>query len=72
MEIEFEIITPTTIMITRPTGSGKTELVSRMMTSDIFSQSITEIRYHYEAWQEKFENMEKTMQDIVLLKVFLD
>ena len=58
MEVNFELLTPTTIMITGPTGSGKTELVSRMMTSDLFSQPISEIRYHYGAWQEKFKEME--------------
>ena len=57
--VEFVLPTPTTILIAGPTGSGKTEMVSRMLrdSSGYFSEDIHEIRYHYGAWQERFASM---------------
>ena len=53
------MITPTTIMVVGPTGSGKTEVVMKMLTrdGDFFDTPVSRVRYHYGAWQEKFERI---------------
>jgi len=58
-KFEFVLPTPTTILVAGPTGSGKTELVSRMLedSQGFFANDIHEIRYHYGAWQERFALM---------------
>ena len=60
-KVEFVLPTPTTILVAGPTGSGKTELVSRMLRDSrgYFSDDIHEIRYHYGAWQERFDSMKQ-------------
>ena len=60
-KVEFVLPTPTTILVAGPTGSGKTELVSRMLRDSrgYFSDDIHEIRYHYGAWQDRFDLMKQ-------------
>ena len=59
MEVRHGISTPTTVMVVGPTGCGKTELVFKMLLSDIvFLPAPTRIMYHYGAWQTRFKEVE--------------
>ena len=61
MEARHEISTPTTVMVVRSTGCGKTELVFKILLSDrVFLPVPTRIRYHYGAWQNRFAELEAT------------
>ena len=61
MEVYYEMYTPTTIMVAGPTGSGKTELVIKMLgNGGAFVSPPKEIRYHYGAWQTRFADIEAT------------
>lgn len=59
MEVRYSVFTPTTMIVAGPTGSGKTELVFRMLgEGGVFDHPPSEIRYHYGAWQKRFEDVE--------------
>ena len=55
MEVRHEISIPTTVMVVRPTGCDKKELVFKILLLDrVFLPVPTRIRYQYGAWQNRF------------------
>ena len=70
MKVSHEISTPTTVMDDGSTGSGKTELVFKILLLDkSVLPSSARIMYHYGAWQKRFAEVEAADQRVDLSKV---
>jgi len=59
-EVDLRLKSPSTVMVSGPTGSGKTVLLSRLirMSQEVSDPPPKEIIYCYGVWQKKFEELE--------------
>ena len=54
----FRFFSPTTAMITGPTGSGKTKFVFKLLENlnTMFDVPVDKVYYFYGVWQDSFDN----------------
>ena len=54
----FRFISPTTAVITGPTGSGKTNFVFKILENlnAMFEVPVEKVYFFYGAWQDSFDN----------------
>ena len=56
---DYTFITPTTMIISGATGSGKTTWLKKLLSHpDMFSTKPDRIIYCYGTWQDTFEDMD--------------
>lgn len=53
--VQFEAASP--MMVSGPTGSGKTWWVNRLLSNDMFNQPVTSVLYCYGVYQEYYRSM---------------
>lgn len=60
-EVQFRLKCPFTAILSGPTGSGKTELIKKLISYNDYwcTQPPVQIIYCYGAWQQSFENVKK-------------
>lgn len=66
--------TPTSIMVSGPTQSGKTVLTKRLLLNkqEMFDQEIGRIVYCYGAFQHGFSELQRDVENIVFIEGFPD
>ena len=59
---------PCTILVSGPTGSGKTKFVERVLVQHKFSVEHNRIFWVYSEWQPAYDNLQRVRPDIVFKK----
>ena len=59
---------PSTIMISGPTGSGKTKFVERVLVERLFSVDHNRVFWVYSEWQPAYESLQQLRPDIMFKK----
>ena len=66
--MSWNFIHPSTIMVSGPTGSGKTKFVERVIVERKFNVEHNRIFWVYSEWQPAYDNLQRVRQDIVFQK----
>ena len=68
----MKLIHPSNIIVSGPTGSGKTQFVSRILKSRNIDPFPTRILYLYSEWQQEYDNLLESLPEITFQRGFPD
>ena len=68
----MKLIHPSNIIVSGPTGSGKTQLVSRLLITQNIDPFPSHIVYLYSEWQEEYEKLLEALPQITFQRGFPD
>ena len=68
----MKLIHPSNILISGPTGSGKTQFVSRLLRTKNLEPFPTRILYLYSEWQQDYEDLLERLPEITFQRGFPD
>ena len=68
----MKLIHPSNIIVSGPTGSGKTQFVSRILKSRNSDPFPTRILYLYSEWQQEYDNLLESLPEITFQRGFPD
>ena len=68
----LKLIHPSNIIGSGPTGSGKTQFVSRILKSRNIDPFPTRILYLYSEWQQEYDNLLESLREITFQSGFPD
>ena len=68
----MKLIHPSTIIISGPTGSGKTQFVSSFLRNKLLEPFPSRILYLYSDWQQEFDNLLEAVPEITFQRGFPD
>ena len=68
----MKLIHPSNIIVSGPTGSGKTQFVSRILKTRNIDPFPTRILYLYSEWQQEYDNLLESLPEITFQRGFPD
>ena len=68
----MKLIHPSNILISGPTGSGKTQFVSRILRTKNIDPFPTRILYLYSEWQSEYDKLLESIPEIIFQRGFPD
>ena len=68
----MKLIHPSTIIVSGPTGSGKTQFLSRFLRNKLLEPFPSRILYLYSDWQQEFDNLLEAVPEITFQRGFPD
>ena len=54
----LKLVHPSTILVSGPTGCGKTQFVIKLLNEDIFEKQVNRIIWIYSEWQQSYQQLE--------------
>ena len=68
----MKLIHPSNILISGPTGSGKTQFVSRLLRSKLIDPFPSRILYLFSEWQHEYDSLLESLPEITFQRGFPD